>query len=125
MRTVSLMMTLAVCAAPLTAQANTDSTPPAQQTGYGAWFGSIPDMSGSDAGVLLRGTTPESPAAKAGLESGDLIVAMADKPVADLRGMVEVLRAHAPGDTISVVFWRDADAREHTVKVILGTRPAR
>lgn len=126
MRIPTLLLSVAlVTAAPLAAQARTDSAPPPPTTGYGAWFGSIPDMILTGPGVVLEGTTPGSPAAKAGLRKGDVIVEMAGGPVEDLRGMVEVLRAHAPGDTIAVVFWRDADQKQHTVKVVLGTRPAR
>jgi S1-C subfamily serine protease len=128
MRHLSLTLAAALVGAlPLSAQSKSDSTtpPPAPATGYGAWFGSIPDMILSDPGIVLEGTTPGSPAAKAGLKKGDVIVEMAGGPVQDLRDMVDVLRAHAPGDTIKVVFWRDADAKQHTVKVVLGSRPAR
>ena len=122
-----LCSTALLVAAPLAAQAKTDSapTPAPATTGYGAWFGSIPDMVLSGPGIVLEGTTPGSPAAKAGLTKGDVIVAMDGGPVEDLRGMVDVLRAHAPGDTIAVVFWRESDKKQHSVKVVLGTRPAR
>jgi S1-C subfamily serine protease len=124
---VFALLVTALAAAPLGAQATTDSTAarPAPASGYGAWFGSIPDMILSDPGIVLEGTTPGSPAAKAGLTKGDVIVEMDGGTVENLRDMVEVLRAHAPGDTIKVVFWRDADAKQHSVKVVLGTRPAR
>jgi S1-C subfamily serine protease len=123
------LLALLSAVAPLAAQTKQDSTAPAPApaatTGYGAWFGSIPDMVLSDPGIVLDGTTPGSPAAKAGLKKGDVIIAMDGGPVETLADMVAVLRAHAPGDTISVVFWRDADAKDHTVKVVLGSRPAR
>jgi putative serine protease PepD len=91
--------------------------------GYGAWFGSIPDLNDSGKGVLLEGTSPGSPAAKAGLRKGDLITMMAGDTVGGLRDMVEVLREHAPGETIEVVYQRDGKA--HKAKVTLGVRPGR
>jgi S1-C subfamily serine protease len=116
-----------VSAVSLGAQATADTAakPASTTSGYGAWFGSIPDMILSDPGIVLEGTTPGSPAAKAGLKKGDVIVEMDGGPVGGLGDMVAVLRAHAPGDTIKVVFWREADSKQHTVKVILGSRPAR
>lgn len=109
--------------------AQSEQPPPAepvnQTSGYGAWFGSIPNMALSVAGIVLDGTTDGSPAAKAGLLKGDRIVMMADRPVLNLRDMVELLRAHAPGDTIKVVFWREPQLDEQTAKVVLGVRPGR
>jgi S1-C subfamily serine protease len=108
------------------AQATTDTTRAdtahaVVTTGYGAWFGSIPNMDANAFGVLLAGVTPESPAAKAGLKKGDLLISMAGDPVLDLADMVEVLRSHPPGAAIEVVFLRDTT--EHKVKVVLGVRP--
>lgn len=123
MRVPLLVLSLAVLAGPIGAQEPTDSAAPVPATGYGAWFGSIPNMTLSTVGIMLDGVTPESPAAKAGLAQGDLITRMGDKTVENLRDMVTVLRAHAPGDTLQVVFWRDAEAQEYVVKVVLGTRP--
>lgn len=128
MRHIGIAMALTLGALPLTAQARPDTTKrpvpvpkPVVTTGYGAWFGSIPEMNSTSAGVTLAGVTDGSPAAKAGLKKGDLIISMAEVPVVDLRAMVEILRAHPPGDTISVVYIRDVT--EQKVKVVLGTRP--
>ena len=78
-------------------------------------------MDANEAGILLGGVTAGSPAAKAGLKKGDLIVAMGGEPVVDLREMVEVLRSHRAGDEIEVVYWRGNE--EKKVKVTLGARP--
>jgi S1-C subfamily serine protease len=121
MRTLLLAAAVALAAAPLAAQTAAPATPAPAQTGYGAWFGSIPDTEGGDAGILLRGTTPGSPAQKAGLKEGDLIVWMDKGPVASLADMVQVLRARQPGDTIEVAFVRGQEKK--TIKVVLGARP--
>lgn len=122
MRSQLVAVALTLAAAPLAAQTAAPAAPPAPaQTGYGAWFGSIPDTEGGDAGILVRGTTPGSPAQKAGFKDGDLIVWMDKGPVASLADMVQVLRARQPGDTIEVAFYRGEEKK--TIKVVLGMRP--
>lgn len=127
MRVVIVLSLLAAPTIAITAQS--DPAPPAeaasQTSGYGAWFGSIPNMALSETGIVLNGTTDGSPAAKAGLLKGDRIVMMAGRPVANLGDMVTVLRMHTPGDTIKVVFWREPETDEKTTQVVLGIRPGR
>ncbi|HET9066176.1 MAG TPA: PDZ domain-containing protein [Gemmatimonadales bacterium] len=122
MRRIGTTLACLLLALPVRAQSPTDTTrPQPATTGYGAWFGSVPDMDATEAGITLAGVSDSSPAAKAGLRKGDRIVAMAGAPVVDLRAMVEVLRAHPPGETIEVVYMRDF--LERKVKVTLGKRP--
>lgn len=130
MRILTALFVLAVAASPVAAQRPVDPkkpaptpapAPPAPVSGYGAWFGSIPDMDNSSAGIYLNGVTAGSPAEKAGLKAGDTLLKMAGKPTIDLQSMTEVLRAHKPGDTIQVVFQREG--AEKSVAVILGVRP--
>ena len=76
--------------------------------GYGAYFGSIPDFGfEKETGVLLSGVRPGSPAEKAGLREGDLIVKMAGVRVKSLHDLVHVLRSKQAGDTVEVIFMRD------------------
>ena len=91
-----------------------DSTP-AVTPGYGAYLGTIPDMSEAPGGVALTGVRAGSPAEKAGIKAGDVIVRMDGKDVKDLMAMTEVLRAHKAGDTIEIV------VRRNGVEVV--TRP--
>lgn len=97
--------------------------PPATGTpaaGYGAYLGSIPDMSGRVVGVRLTGTRPGSPAALAGLRAGDVLRRIGAHPVNDLQGMTDALRQHRPGDIVDVEIVRDG--RTMTLRVTLGTR---
>jgi putative serine protease PepD len=73
-------------------------------------------------GVKLTGVRAGSPAEQAGIRGGDVIVKMGDRDVADLQGLTDALRAHRPGDAVSVTVLRDG--RELTVTVTLGTRTA-
>lgn len=127
-RFLILVSCLAVFAAPLAAQENraargtAPAAPPAVTTGYGAWFGSIPNMDGSSGGILLEGTSTGSPAERAGLKAGDRILSIGGVRMDELRSMVDVLRARQPGDTVEVVYQRRGAMEK--VKVILGVRPA-
>ncbi|HVX89640.1 MAG TPA: M20/M25/M40 family metallo-hydrolase [Gemmatimonadales bacterium] len=88
--------------------------------GYGAYFGSIPDMSENPGGVRITGVRSGSPAEAGGLKGGDILVRMGDADVPDLQAMTDILRAHRPGDVIDVVYLRDG--QRMTTKVTLGRR---
>ncbi|HEX7918497.1 MAG TPA: PDZ domain-containing protein, partial [Gemmatimonadales bacterium] len=101
---------------PPVAAANSTAVTP----GYGAYFGSIPDMSENPGGVRITGVRAGSPAEAGGLKGGDILVRMGDADVTDLQAMTDILRAHRPGDTIDVVYLRDG--QRITTKVTLGRR---
>ncbi len=90
------------------------------------YLGSVPDMAGEAGvkGLRLQGVTPDSPADKAGLKAGDLVVELAGTPVTDLYSYTDALYAHAPGDVIEVVVLRGAPAAAErvTARVTLGRR---
>ncbi|MFQ5931362.1 MAG: M28 family peptidase, partial [Nitrospiraceae bacterium] len=76
--------------------------------GYGAYFGSIPDFgSQEEQGVRLSGIRPGSPAEKAGLQGGDILVQMAGVRIKNLHDLVFVLRSKRAGDKVEVVFLRN------------------
>jgi Tol biopolymer transport system component len=81
----------------------------AQSPGYGAYLGTIPDFSPVDYGVLLGGVREGSPADQAGLRQGDIIVGLGGMEVADLYGLTDALRAHRPGDTVTLEWLRDGE----------------
>jgi len=88
--------------------------------GYGAYLGSIPDFAPVERGVRLTGVRAGSPAEKAGIRAGDVIVRMGEMEVRDLQGLTDALRAHKPGDAVPVTVLRDG--APVTVPVTLGTR---
>ena len=90
--------------------------------GYGAYLGTIPDMSGGGVsdGVKITGVRAGSPAEAAGLQGGDIITAIGDKKIANLYDMTDALRAHQPGDTVMIVSKRDGVERRATA--VLGRR---
>lgn len=89
-------------------------------SGYGAYLGSVPDMSENPGGVRLTGVRAGSPAELAGLRGDDIIIRIGDIAVPDLQAMTNALRAHHPGDVVEVRFLRKGV--EQGVKVTLGSR---
>jgi len=78
----------------------------------------LPKNSSGDAtGALVAGVEPSSPAAKAGLQPGDVIVAVNNAPVKAPRDLAVAVAAGKPGadDTLSVV--RNGAAMDLTVKL--------
>ncbi|MGH7554994.1 MAG: PDZ domain-containing protein, partial [Longimicrobiales bacterium] len=67
--------------------------------------------------------SPGSPAEKAGLRRGDVIIALGDHEVNDLQGLTDALNAHKPGDHVRVKLLRDGS--ELRIEVTLGNRSAR
>lgn len=82
------------------------------------WMGISFDLSrGGDGPVSIEGVVPESPAARAGVERGDIVVRLNDAAatVAAVRG----LRPEV-GDTVRLRLRRDG--RERDVRVVAGPR---
>ncbi len=69
-------------------------------------------------GLLIREVADDSPAARAGLAAGDLIVAAAGQPTRTADDLFGALRAAAPGGSIEMTVLRGAE--ERTVQVAFG-----
>jgi hypothetical protein len=81
-------------------------------TGYGPYFGAVPDFGESaQPGVRLGGVRPGSPADRAGLQAGDVIVRFAGVTIRTLDDLVFALRGQRPGDAIEVTYIRDGTER--------------
>lgn len=91
-----------------------------QGRGYGPYFGSIPDFGQQEGGVLLSGVREGSPADRAGVRKGDVIVKFGKYDVKNLRDFTIALRDQAPGDEVVVVVLR-AGKRIET-RAVLGER---
>jgi hypothetical protein len=92
------------------------------------YFGSIPDMAGdAGSGMRLNGVTPGSPADKAGVKAGDVVVEFGGRAVTDLNSYQDALTAHKPGETVTVVVLRrsataGAPPERVSLTVTLGRR---
>jgi S1-C subfamily serine protease len=88
--------------------------------GYGAYLGTVPDMTGSPGGVRLVGVRAGSPAEKAGLRGDDIITRIGSKETPDLQAMTDALRSHRPGEIVEIVVRRGAALT--TLRATLGVR---
>lgn len=90
-------------------------------SGYGAYFGSVPDFGQSVEGVKFDDVRAGSPAAKAGLKAGDVLIKFDGQTVKNLYEFTYQLSGKRPGDTVVVVVQRAG--QEVEAKVTLAERP--
>jgi serine protease Do len=59
-----------------------------------------------DAGVLITQVVPDSPAAQAGLQPGDVITSFAGEEVDSADAMVRIIQSAEIGQAVAITFWR-------------------
>ncbi len=84
-------------------------------TGYGPYFGSVPDFEEGIKGVKFADVREGSPAGKAGFKAGDIMVEFDGKPIENLYDFTYALRAKQPGDVVKVKVMRGATPIEAIV----------
>jgi hypothetical protein len=89
-------------------------------SGYGPNFGSIPDFNEPPKGVRFADVRDGTPAAKAGLKAGDVLIEFDGKEIGNLYDFTYALRAHKPGDLVLVKVLRGGQTIE--AKVLLTER---
>jgi len=100
--------------------APTAASASSSRSGYGPYFGTIPDMTPRDFGLRITGVREGSPAEKAGLRAGDVIVEFDGHEVADIYAYTYALRDKKPGDEVVVVV--DRDGERVTMTAVLAVR---
>jgi hypothetical protein len=90
-------------------------------SGYGAWFGSVPDFGETPRGVKFADVTAGSPAAQGGLKGGDILIEFDGAPIQNIYDFTYALRGHKPGDTVVVKVLRGGETI--SAKVTLRQRP--
>ena len=73
-------------------------------------------------GALVQEVGTGGPAAKAGMQNGDVVVAIDGHPITSPEDVIGVLRSHKPGDTLHVTYVRNG--KSNTVDVTLTERPS-
>jgi len=71
---------------------------------------SISSLTGLPQGFYISQTVPGSAAAAAGVQTGDVLLSFDGVRITDSETLQTLLYAHAPGDTVSAVFYRDGEA---------------
>lgn len=91
--------------------------------GYGGgYYGGQSESSSS--GATVAGVLSGSPAAKAGLSAGDVIVSVGGKTVASADDLSDLLSSHHPGDKVRIA-WTDQSGARHATTVTLIAGPAK
>jgi hypothetical protein len=90
---------------------------PGRRPSGGPRLGFRPGYGGETAGVEVEGVTAGGPAEKGGVKDGDVIVALAGKPVKDLRTYMVIMSNQKKGDTIDVEVVRKGNKVKLKVKL--------
>ena len=72
-------------------------------------------------GALVAAISPDSPAAKAGIQPGDVLTGIDNRPIANPRELAQVVADHKPGQTAAFAIVRDGAPR--TLDVTLTAIP--
>ena len=75
----------------------------------------------SGSGAVVAQVDEGQPAAKAGLEQGDVITKVDDTEITSGSDLTAAIRSHEPGDKVKITYTRDGD--EKTTDVTLGELP--
>ena len=72
-------------------------------------------------GALVTTVTEDSPAARAGLKRGDVVLSFDGEPIEDLRDLTRLVADKDPGSEAKVVVWREGE--EQSLDVEIGQLP--
>ena len=75
-------------------------------------LGIMPEYADTGDGVKVGATLPDTPAAKAGIRDGDVIVQIGDDRVANITEYMDALNKHEPGETVTVTVTRKGEPVE-------------
>jgi len=85
-----------------------------------AGLGIVPDFAFAGLGVRASGLVPQSPAERAGMKAGDVLVEMAGTPVVNVSVYSDILKTLAPGQSVPIAF--EHDGMRQTATVTLTAR---
>lgn len=89
------------------------NVPRKQDNNMGGWkvyVGTIPDYAYTGEGFRLTGVSPGSPAEKAGIKSGDIMIKFGDRSINNIYDYVYALQEYVPGDVVDVELKRGEES---------------
>jgi S1-C subfamily serine protease len=95
---------------------------PAARVAEPGYLGVVTDRMDDGSGVRLREVVADGPAAKSGLQAGDLITSINDRPIANNADMAKVLENSSVGTELTFTVSRQG--ADEQIKVMLTQRPA-
>jgi len=90
------------------------------RSGFRVRLGTIPDYSRESGGMAITGVRDGSPAAKAGLKGGDIIVKFGPHDIEDVYGYMYALSEFEPGDEVEIVVLREGERLVFKVVLEVG-----
>lgn len=92
-----------------------------QRATFRVSVGTIPDYSDNPLGLRITGVREGSPAEKAGLHGGDIIIKFGDTPIKNIYDYTYALGKYEPGDQVDVLVLRGEKGEEQvSLKVVLA-----
>lgn len=91
-----------------------------EKTKVSVYVGTIPDFASNVEGYKISGVSPGSPAEKAGLIAGDIIIKFGNKEIKNLYDYTAALSQFKPGNEVEVVILRNNETV--TLKLVLGKK---
>ncbi len=76
------------------------------------------DRTDGGQGAVIANVQPDSPAAKAGVQEGDVVLAINDEPIAGRAGMIAIVRDALPGETITMKLERGKEILTVTATLV-------
>ena len=75
-------------------------------------------------GVVVMQVEDDSPAATAGIATGDVITAIDSETIGDFPALREAIAGYAPGDEVTLTVTRQGEEEPQKIEVTLGENPA-
>jgi serine protease Do len=121
LRILAVLAGLAACAAPAVAEERSAWVP--ANVGDAAFLGvsMAEETEHPEGGARITRVVPESPAAEAGLEKGDIVIALDGEPIRGPQRLGKRVAEHEPGDRIRLDVLRDGG--DLSLDVELGDHP--
>jgi membrane-associated protease RseP (regulator of RpoE activity) len=90
-----------------------------------AFLGVSVEAVGDNGGARVTSVRPGSPAADAGLKTGDVITKVGDTDIQSDADLIRAIRSHDPGDDVTITYTRDGNSAQAKVELANRSDAAR